>query len=492
MRKLHIYDSLSSKLKPFISIEKGKVSMYVCGPTVYNDVHLGNVRTFLSFDIIFRYLKYLGYKVRYVRNITDVGHLVDDIDEGEDKIAVKAKAENIEPMEVVQRYSLGFHDVMRAFNALPPSIEPTATGHLIEQIEIIKKLIISGWAYESNGSVYFDIMNYNKNNSYGELSRRDVNDMLHGSRDLSGQSDKKSPLDFALWKKASSGHIMRWPSPWSIGFPGWHLECSAMSSKYLGDSFDIHGGGMDLKFPHHDCEIAQNIGSSGKKGANNWIHTNMLTLNGKRMSKSTGNTLLPGELLSGDSEHLTQSYTANTARFFIHQAHYRSILDFSDDALQSADKGYKRLISSRNLLERRAKNGAKKGSFDVVKWHKSCESTMNNDFNSPQLIANLFEAVKVIQNDSKDSSILGQDGALLLAEKMDLWMHDILGLKNESIGDSIKYKTALKAAMEIVFETRKNAREKKDWTKSDSIREKLLNAGITIKDGADGSDFSIS
>ena len=492
MEKLHIYDSLSSKLKPFVSIEKGKVGMYVCGPTVYNDVHLGNVRTFLSFDVIFRYLKYLGYKVRYVRNITDVGHLIDDIDEGEDKIAVKAKAENIEPMEVVQRYSIGFHDVMRAFNALPPSIEPTATGHLIEQIEIIKKLLISGWAYESNGSVYFDIFNYNKNNSYGELSGRDINDMLHGSRDLSGQSDKKSPLDFALWKKASSGHIMRWPSPWSIGFPGWHLECSAMSSKYLGDSFDIHGGGMDLKFPHHECEIAQNIGSSGKKGANNWIHTNMLTLNGKRMSKSTGNTLLPRELLSGDSEHLTRPYTANTARFFIHQAHYRSILDFSDDALQSADKGYKRLISSRNLLEKRAKNGAKKGSFDVVKWHKSCESTMNNDFNSPQLIANLFEAVKVIQNDSKDSGILGQDGAILLAEKMDLWMHDILGLTNENVSDSDNYKTALKAAMEIVFETRKNAREKKDWIKSDSIREKLLEAGITIKDGADGSDFSIS
>ena len=492
MEKLHIYDSLSSKLKPFVSIEKGKVGMYVCGPTVYNDVHLGNVRTFLSFDVIFRYLKYLGYKVRYVRNITDVGHLIDDIDEGEDKIAVKAKAENIEPMEVVQRYSIGFHDVMRAFNALPPSIEPTARGHLIEQIEIIKKLLISGWAYESNGSVYFDIFNYNKNNSYGELSGRDINDMLHGSRDLSGQSDKKSPLDFALWKKASSGHIMRWPSPWSNGFPGWHLECSAMSSKYLGDSFDTHGGGMDLKFPHHECEIAQNIGSSGKKGANNWIHTNMLTLNGKRMSKSTENTLLPRELLSGDSEHLTRPYTANTARFFIHQAHYRSILDFSDDALQSADKGYKRLISSRNLLEKRTKNGAKKGSFDVVKWHKSCESAMNNDFNSPQLIANLFEAAKVIQNDSKDSGILGQDGAILLAEKMDLWMHDILGLTNENVGDSNNYKTALKAAMEIVFETRKNAREKKDWTKSDSIREKLLDAGITIKDGADGSDFSIS
>ena len=492
MEKLHIYDSLSSELKLFSPVEEGKVGMYVCGPTVYNDLHLGNVRTFLSFDVIFRYLKYLGYKVRYVRNITDVGHLVDDIDEGEDKIAVKAKAENIEPMEIVQRYSLGFHDVMRAFNALPPSIEPTATGHLIEQIEIIKKLINSGWAYESNGSVYFDIIHYNKNNSYGELSGRDINDMLHGSRDLSGQSDKKSPLDFALWKKASSGHIMRWPSPWSIGFPGWHLECSAMSSKYLGNSFDIHGGGMDLKFPHHECEIAQNIGSSGKKGANNWIHANMLTFNGKKMSKSTGNTLLPKELLNGDSEHLTRSYTANTARFFIHQAHYRSILDFSNDALQSADKGYKRLTSSRNLLEKRAKNGPKKGSFDIAQWHKSCESTMNNDFNSPQLIANLFEAIKVIQNDSKDPNILGQEGAILLAKKMDLWMYDILGLTNDHVDDSNNYKTALTAAMEIVFETRKNAREKKDWAKSDSIREKLSNSGITIKDGADGSDFSIN
>lgn len=492
MEKLHIYDSLSSELKPFSSIKDGKVGMYVCGPTVYSDVHLGNVRTFLSFDVIFRYLKYLGYKVRYVRNITDVGHLVDDIDEGEDKIAVKAKAENIEPMEIVQRYSQGFHEVMKAFNALPPSIEPTATGHLIEQIEIIKKLINSGLAYESNGSVYFDIIHYNKNNSYGELSGRDINDMLNGSRDLSGQSDKKSPLDFALWKKASAGHIMRWPSPWSIGFPGWHIECSAMSSKYLGDSFDIHGGGMDLKFPHHECEIAQNIGATDKKGANNWIHTNMLTLNGQRMSKSTGNTLLPGELLSGKSKHLTRSYSANTARFFIHQAHYRSILDFSDAALQAAEKGYKRLISSRNILNKRPENGPKIGSFDVNKWDKSCQATMNNDFNSPQLIANLFKAVKVIQNDSKDFSVLGKDGAILLAEKMDLWMYDILGLTNDDKADSNNYQTALKAAMEIVIETRKNARDKKNWAKSDSIREKLSNAGITIKDGAAGSDFSIS
>jgi cysteinyl-tRNA synthetase len=491
MNKLHIYDSLSSEIKPFEPIEKGKVGMYVCGPTVYNDVHLGNVRTFLSFDLIFRYFKYLGYKVRYIRNITDVGHLVNDLDEGEDKISAKAKAENIEPMEVAHKYTTGFRDVMREFNALPPSIEPTATGHIIEQIEIIKKLLETKLAYESNGSVYFDIIEYSKENKYGELSGREIEDLIHGSRDLDGQKDKRSPLDFALWKKASNSHIMRWPSPWSDGFPGWHLECSAMSEKYLGNEFDIHGGGMDLKFPHHECEIAQNVGYSQKKGANYWVHTNMLTLNGKRMSKSSGNVLLPMEIIKGDSKHLTKSYDANTTRFFIHQAQYRSILDFSDEALKASEKGYKKLISALELMKSRKNIGPENGSFDVKKWNQSCEAAMNSDFNSPQLIAHLFEASKVIQQDIKDPSILGKNGAELLSEKMDLWIHDVLGLTNFKSEGSEIYKKALEGAMNIVFDARKNARERKDWKTSDSIRDKLLKAGIQINDGINESDFTV-
>ena len=491
MNKLHIYDSLSSKIKPFEPLKKGKVGMYVCGPTVYNDVHLGNVRTFLSFDLIFRYFKYLGYKVKYIRNITDVGHLVNDLDEGEDKISAKAKAENIEPMEVAHKYTTGFRDVMREFNALTPSIEPTATGHIIEQIEIIKKLLETKLAYESNGSVYFDIIEYSKENKYGELSGREIEDLIHGSRDLDGQKDKRSPLDFALWKKASNSHIMRWPSPWSDGFPGWHLECSAMSEKYLGYEFDIHGGGMDLKFPHHECEIAQNVGHSQKKGAKYWVHTNMLTLNGKRMSKSSGNVLLPMEIIKGDSKHLTKSYDANTTRFFIHQAQYRSILDFSDEALKASEKGYKKLISALELIKSRKNIGPENGSFDVKKWNQSCESAMNSDFNSPQLIAHLFEASKVIQQDIKDPSILGKNGAELLSEKMDIWIHDVLGLTNFKSEGSEIYKKALQGAMNIVFDARKNARERKDWETSDSIRDKLLKAGIQINDGTNESDFTI-
>ena len=491
MNKLHIYDSLSSEIKPFEPIKKGKVGMYVCGPTVYNDVHLGNVRTFLSFDLIFRYFKYLGYKVKYIRNITDVGHLVNDLDEGEDKISAKAKAENIEPMEVAHKYTTGFRDVMREFNALTPSIEPTATGHIIEQIEIIKKLLETKLAYESNGSVYFDIIEYSKENKYGELSGREIEDLIHGSRDLDGQKDKRSPLDFALWKKASNSHIMRWPSPWSDGFPGWHLECSAMSEKYLGYEFDIHGGGMDLKFPHHECEIAQNVGHSQKKGAKYWVHTNMLTLNGKRMSKSSGNVLLPMEIIKGDSKHLTKSYDANTTRFFIHQAQYRSILDFSDEALKASEKGYKKLISALELIKSRKNIGPENGSFDVKKWNQSCESAMNSDFNSPQLIAHLFEASKVIQQDIKDPSILGKNGAELLSEKMDIWIHDVLGLTNFKSEGSEIYKKALEGAMNIVFDARKNARERKDWKTSDSIRDKLLKAGIQINDGTNESDFTV-
>ncbi len=357
MSTLHLYDSLTGDLRRFEALNAPHVGMYVCGPTVYSDVHLGNTRTFLSFDLLLRYLKHLGYKVRYVRNITDAGHLENDADAGEDKIAKKARLEQLEPMEIVQRYTLGFHAVMQAYNALPPSIEPTATGHIVEQMELIKKLLAEGYAYEAKGSVYFSIDTYLQKHPYGELSGRSIDDLESGTRDLDGQQDKRHPLDFALWKKAMPEHIMRWPSPWSEGFPGWHLECSAMSTKYLGEEFDIHGGGMDLKFPHHACEIAQNKGATGKGGARYWLHANMLTLNGKRMAKSTGNTLDPRDLLTGQSEHLSKAYSPGAVRFFMHQAHYRSVLDFSDSALQAAEKGYQRLLASMQTLRKRPAQG---------------------------------------------------------------------------------------------------------------------------------------
>ena len=493
MSSIQIYDSLEGQLRPFEPLQAGRVGMYVCGPTVYSHVHLGNVRTFLSFDLIFRYLQHQGLKVRYVRNITDAGHLVDDADEGEDKVGKRAKLEQLEPMEIVQKYTVNFHEVMQAFNALPPSIEPTATGHIIEQIALTQQLLANGWAYESNGSVYFDVEAYHTKHSYGVLSGRDIDAMRSGSRELDGQSDKRSPLDFALWKKASEAHIMRWASPWGEGFPGWHLECSAMSTKYLGESFDIHGGGMDLKFPHHECEIAQNQGAHAHGGARYWMHANMLTLNGKRMSKSTGNTLLPGELLTGNSPHLSKGYSASVARFFIHQAHYRSVLDFSDEALQAAEKGYQRLTNALNVLEKRTASGPVAGTFDVEAWQQGCVDAMNNDFNSPILIAHLFDAVKAIQADQQDPALLGQDGAAALLGHLKAWMFDVLGLQAEAASGATgaSSQKALDAAMAIVLDARRKAREQKDWATSDAIRDQLAAGGIQVKDGADGSTYSV-
>ena len=493
MSSIQIYDSLEGQLRPFEPLQAGRVGMYVCGPTVYSHVHLGNVRTFLSFDLIFRYLQHQGLKVRYVRNITDAGHLVDDADEGEDKVGKRAKLEQLEPMEIVQKYTVNFHEVMQAFNALPPSIEPTATGHIIEQIALTQQLLANGWAYESNGSVYFDVEAYHSKHTYGVLSGRDIDAMRSGSRELDGQSDKRSPLDFALWKKASEAHIMRWASPWGEGFPGWHLECSAMSTKYLGESFDIHGGGMDLKFPHHECEIAQNQGAHAQGGARYWMHANMLTLNGKRMSKSTGNTLLPGELLTGNSPHLSKGYSASVARFFIHQAHYRSVLDFSDEALQAAEKGYQRLTNALNVLEKRTASGPVAGTFDVEAWQQGCVDAMNNDFNSPILIAHLFDAVKAIQADQQDPALLGQDGAAALLGHLKAWMFDVLGLQAEAASGATgaSSQKALDAAMAIVLDARRKAREQKDWATSDAIREQLAAGGIQVKDGADGSTYSV-
>ena len=393
-QSLKIYNSITGKKEIFKPINEGHIGMYVCGPTVYSNVHLGNVRTFMSFDMVFRYLKHLGYKVRYVRNITDAGHLENDADTGEDKVAKKARLEQIEPMEVVQRYTVDFHNILEKFNFLPPSIEPTATGHIIEQIEIIKVIIEKGYAYETNGSVYFDVVKFNQTNDYGKLSGRKLEDMIANTRELTAQNDKRSPQDFALWKKSEPQHIMRWPSPWGDGFPGWHLECTAMSTKYLGETFDIHGGGMDLKFPHHECEIAQAEASNGKSPVQYWLHANMLTLNGKKMAKSTGNSILPGEIFSGKNSILSKSFSPSMVRFFMMQAHYTSILDISNDALLASEKGFNKLMEAISTLENLSTSN--ETHFNVAEWKQSCYNAMNDDFNTPILIAKLFDAVKHI------------------------------------------------------------------------------------------------
>ena len=461
--------------------------MYVCGPTVYSNVHLGNVRTFMSFDVIFRYFLHLDYKVRYVRNITDVGHIVDDEDEGEDKIAKKARLEQLEPMEVVQRYTVDFHDILNAFNFLPPSIEPTATGHIIEQIEIIKTIIDNGIGYEANGSVYFDVVKFNKTNHYGRLSGRNIEDMLANTRDLDGQTDKRNPQDFALWKKAEPQHIMRWPSPWSDGFPGWHLECTAMSTKYLGNHFDIHGGGMDLKFPHHECEIAQNEACTGQTPVNYWLHANMLTLNGKKMAKSTGNNILPREILTGENTILSKAFSASVARFFMLQAHYRSILDFSDDAIVAAEKGYKRLMEALSVAKEITPNS--KSTIDISAWKQSCYDAMNDDFNSPILIAQLFEGVKFINllNDGKENLTSADLESFIKA--MNAFVFDVLGLEDEKVSDSNNDK--LEGTVNMLIEMRKQARDNKNFALSDQIRDQLVALGIQLKDGKEGTTFSV-
>lgn len=484
---IKIYNSLSGEKETFTPITEGNVGMYVCGPTVYSNVHLGNVRTFMSFDIIFRYFQHLEYKVRYVRNITDVGHIVDDVDEGEDKIAKKARLEQLEPMEVVQRYTVDFHDILSAFNFLPPSIEPTATGHIIEQIEIIKTIIANGIGYVANGSVYFDVVKFNETNHYGKLSGRNIEDMLANTRDLDGQSDKRNPQDFALWKKAEPQHIMRWPSPWSDGFPGWHLECTAMSTKYLGNHFDIHGGGMDLKFPHHECEIAQNEACTGQTPVNYWMHANMLTLNGKKMAKSTGNNILPREILTGENTILSKAFSAAVARFFMLQAHYRSILDFSDDAIVAAEKGYKRLMEAMSALT--TLSAGNTSSLAIAEWRQSCYDAMNDDFNTPILIAHLFEGVRFINLLKDGKETLNAADLETLKQTMDAFVYDVLGLEDEKISDSNNDK--LEGTISLLIEMRKQARENKNFALSDQIRDQLLALGIQLKDGKEGTTFSI-
>jgi cysteinyl-tRNA synthetase len=485
---LKIYNTLSGEKENFTPIHQGNVGLYVCGPTVYSNVHLGNVRTFMSFDVIYRYFLHLGYKTRYVRNITDAGHLTDDGNVENDRFVKQSRLEKLEPMEVVQKYTVDFHQVLEKFNFLTPTIEPTATGHIIEQIELIQKLITKGFAYETLGSVYFDVFEYNKKGfNYGELSNRNIDELFANTRDLDGQNEKKNPQDFALWKNASPAHIMRWTSPWGEGFPGWHLECTAMSTKYLGERFDIHGGGMDLKFPHHECEVAQGKACNGTSPVNVWMHTNMLTMNGLRMSKSTGNYILPMELLSGDNTFFEKKFQPNVVRFCFLQAHYRSVLDISNEAMVASEKGLFRLLEGVKLLENIYPNNTT--SFSVSDWLQSCYDAMNDDFNTPILIANLFEGIKYVNliNDGKET--ISSLDLELFSKAIHSFLFDVLGLKDETETENNSEK--LEGVVKMLINIRNEARANKDFAMSDQIRDQLIALGIQLKDGKDGTSFSI-
>lgn len=489
-----VYNSLTKKKEFFEPLIAERVGMYVCGPTVYSNVHLGNCRTFTSFDLIYRYLIHLGYKVRYVRNITDVGHLENDEEmTGEDKIAKKARLEQIEPMEIVQRYTLDFRDVMGMLNNIPPSIEPTATGHIIEQIEMVQKILDNGHAYERNGSVYFKTVQFaEKHEEYGQLSGKRIDDLRQETRDLKAQSEKDHPADFAIWMKAHKGHIMRWESPWSVGFPGWHLECSAMSTKYLGEHFDIHGGGMDLQFPHHENEIAQNIGCCGTAPANYWMHTNMLTFEGVKMSKSLNNSILPDELFTGNNELLSQAYSPMTLRFFFLRSHYRSICDFSDKGLQDAEKNYKSMMSALKALQELEYIGKEKVNEEdkvINDLLDQCFVHLNDDLNTPRVLGTLFELVaKVNAFKNKQLKINHISNATLerMRTTFKVVLEDILGLLPEEENND----AVLDNVLQVLIEMRKTARANKDWAASDQIRDQLLEAGIQLKDGADGTSWS--
>jgi cysteinyl-tRNA synthetase len=480
---LSIYNTLSRKKEVFKALHAPQVGMYVCGPTVYSDVHLGNCRTFISFDIIFRYLTYLGYKVRYVRNITDAGHLEGDGDVGEDKISKKAKLAALEPMEIVQKYANDFHQVMQVFNVLPPSIEPTATGHIIEQIELVKTIINKGFGYEINGTVYFDVEKYNQKQDYGVLNNRKLEDLLNNTRDLGGQEEKKGKLDFALWIKAKPEHLMQWPSPWGMGFPGWHLECSAMSNKYLGEQFDIHGGGMDLAPTHHTNEIAQNVASCGKHPANYWVHTNMLTVNGQKMSKSLGNSFLPRELFSGQHPLLHKGYSPMVIRFFMLQAHYRSTLDFSNEALDASEKGFKRLLNAINLLDKL--KVSESSEVNVAAIELKFIAAMNDDFNTPILIAELFDVSKIINSIFDEHVKIDVENLNKLKALVQIFMEDVLGIK-----DDLQATDDLNPLMEFILKLRNEAKEDKDYATSDKIRIGLTEIGFQIKDGKEGTSWT--
>lgn len=487
--QLKIYNSLSGEKEIFKPILEGNVGMYVCGPTVYSNVHLGNVRTFLSFDFIYRSLTHLGYKVRYVRNITDAGHLTDDGDVNNDRFVKQTRLEKLEPMEIVQKYTVDFHKVLEMFNLLPPNIEPTATGHIVEQIELTQKLIERGFAYESNGSVYFDVLEYNRRGlNYGELSKRNIEELFANTRDLDGQGEKKNPQDFALWKKASPAHIMRWNSPWGEGFPGWHLECTAMSTKYLGETFDIHGGGMDLKFPHHECEIAQGKACNDAAPVNYWMHANMLTMNSQRMSKSTGNYILPMQLVTGENDFFEKPFHPSIVRFCFLQAHYRSVLDISNDAMLASEKGFIRLMEAMKVLHSVTPNDEKQSSFNLEEWKNKAYDALTDDFNSPVLIAHLFEAVKYIfaSNDGKET--ISTKDLEDLKSTLNALIFDVLGLQTIEENNNEKLDQTLK----VLIELRNQARKSKNFELSDQIRDRLLAEGIELKDGRDGTTYVLN
>ena len=488
--KLYIYNTLSRRKELFKPVHEGRVGMYVCGPTVYGDPHLGHTRPAITFDVLYRYLMHLGYKVRYVRNITDVGHLEHDADDGEDKIAKKARLEQLEPMEVVQYYLIRYHKAMEALNVLPPSIEPHASGHIIEQIEYIKKILEAGYAYESEGSIYFDVEKYNKDHHYGELSGRNIDELLNTTRELDGQSEKHNPIDFALWKKAAPEHIMRWPSPWSVGFPGWHLECSTMSEKYLGEVFDIHGGGMDLMFPHHECEIAQSVAHNGHETVHYWMHNNMITINGQKMGKSLGNFITLEEFFTGSLKLLTQAYTPMTIRFFILQAHYRGTVDFSNEALQAAEKAYDRMVDGwRRLQELKA---SETSSVDVKEFRPRCYEAMNDDLNTAMVIATLFDACRVINQVNDGKATLTQADIDELKDLFQVFLIDVLGIRTELVAsEDAGTLEPFEKAVDLLLEIRKEAKAKKDWATSDLIRDKITALGFVVKDTKDGFEWSL-
>ena len=486
---LIIYNTLHRQKELFVPLHAPHVGMYVCGPTVYGDPHLGHTRPAITFDILFRYLKHQGYKVRYVRNITDVGHLEHDADEGEDKIAKKARLEQLEPMEVAQYYTNRYHKAMEALNVLPPSIEPHASGHIIEQEQLVKEILDNGFAYESQGSVYFDVAKYNAKHHYGKLSGRNLEDVLNTTRELDGQEEKHNPADFALWKKAQPEHIMRWPSPWSNGFPGWHCECTAMGRKYLGSHFDIHGGGMDLVFPHHECEIAQSVASQGDDMVKYWMHNNMITINGQKMGKSLGNFITLEQFFTGNHPLLTQAYTPMTIRFFILQAHYRSTVDFSNEALQAAEKGLARLLDAARALEKITPAAA--STIQVNDLRQKCYDAMNDDLNTPIVIAHLFDAAKNINSVAAGNETLTEADLKELREVFQLFCFDLLGLTGEAASNAGR-EEAFGRAVDMLLEERAKAKANKDWATSDKIRNELTALGFEIKDGKNGSEWKLN
>ena len=489
-QKLLIYNTLTRTKERFTPLHAPNVGMYVCGPTVYGDPHLGHARPAITFDILFRYLKHLGYKVRYVRNITDVGHLEHDADEGDDKIEKKARLEQLEPMEIAQYYTNRYHDAMEALNVLPPSIEPHATGHIIEQEKLVQEILDNGYAYESNGSIYFDIEKYNKDHKYGILSGRNLENVINESRELAGIGEKKNQADFALWKKASPEHIMRWPSPWSDGFPGWHCECTAMGRKYLGSHFDIHGGGMDLIFPHHECEIAQAVASQGDQMVHYWMHNNMITINGQKMGKSLGNFITLEEFFTGDNKVLSQTYSPMTIRFFILQAHYRSTVDFSNEALQAAEKGLERLMDAYNhLMKLKASDVS---TVDVKDLRRKCYDAMNDDLNSPIVIAHLFDAARAINSVKDGKATISAEDLKELQDVFHTFVFDILGIKDEAASGGSNNNEAFGKAMDLLLTIRQQAKANKDWATSDKIRNELTAIGFDIKDTKDGAEWKLS